>query len=65
MRTQTGLSEMQSLVTMTGGHMVLGDSFNTSLFKSTFQRVFAKDMRDQVGLTLCVDVVNYCKWSDN
>eukprot|EP00035_Acanthoeca_spectabilis_P020937 m.435394 g.435394 ORF g.435394 m.435394 type:complete len:768 (+) comp17843_c0_seq1:111-2414(+) len=47
---QTGLSEMQSLVNYTGGHMVLGDSFNTSLFKSTFQRVFAKDMRDQFNM---------------
>lgn len=41
---------MQSLVNDTGGHMVLGDSFNTSLFKSTFQRVFAKDMRDQFNM---------------
>lgn len=25
------------------GHMAMGDSFNTSLFKQTFQRVFNKD----------------------
>ena len=25
------------------GHVVMGDSFNTSLFKQTFQRVFSKD----------------------
>lgn len=25
------------------GHMVMGDSFNTSLFKQTFQRIFTKD----------------------
>ena len=25
------------------GHMVLGDSFNSSLFRSTFQRVFSRD----------------------
>ena len=25
------------------GHMVLGDSFNSSLFKQTFQRVFHQD----------------------
>uniref|UniRef100_A0A8C2YW36 Protein transport protein SEC23 n=1 Tax=Cyclopterus lumpus TaxID=8103 RepID=A0A8C2YW36_CYCLU len=25
------------------GHIVMGDSFNTSLFKQTFQRVFSKD----------------------
>lgn len=33
---QTGLLEMKGLVNSTGGHMVLGDSFNTSLFKQTF-----------------------------
>lgn len=27
--------------------MVMGDSFNTSLFKQTFQRVFTKDMQGQ------------------
>ena len=29
------------------GHMVMGDSFNTSLFKQTFQRVFAKDVKNE------------------
>jgi len=29
------------------GHMVMGDSFNTSLFKQTFQRVFAKDAKGE------------------
>lgn len=27
--------------------MVMGDSFNTSLFKQTFQRVFTKDVQGQ------------------
>ena len=27
--------------------MVMGDSFNSSLFKQTFQRVFAKDQRNE------------------
>jgi len=27
--------------------MVLGDSFNTSLFKQTWQKVFAKDSQGQ------------------
>lgn len=40
---QTGLLELRSLPNSTGGHMVMGDSFNTSLFKQTFERVFAKD----------------------
>ena len=29
------------------GYMVMGDSFNTALFKQTFQRVFAKDCRGE------------------
>ncbi|XP_043220712.1 protein transport protein Sec23A-like isoform X2 [Amphibalanus amphitrite] len=44
---QTGLLEMKSCCNLTGGHMVMGDSFNSSLFKQTFQRVFAKDQRNE------------------
>uniref|UniRef100_A0A8C2JSN7 Protein transport protein SEC23 n=1 Tax=Cyprinus carpio TaxID=7962 RepID=A0A8C2JSN7_CYPCA len=40
---QTGLLEIKCLSNLTGGHIVMGDSFNTSLFKQTFQRVFSKD----------------------
>ena len=44
--------------------MVLGDSFNTSLFKQTFQRVFAKDQKGEFkmafGATLEVKVINQC-----
>lgn len=40
---QTGLLEMKQCCNSTGGHMVMGDSFNSSLFKQTFQRVFARD----------------------
>lgn len=32
---------------MYSGHMVMGDSFNTSLFKQTFQRVFSKDAKGE------------------
>uniref|UniRef100_A0A8C5XPD4 Protein transport protein SEC23 n=1 Tax=Microcebus murinus TaxID=30608 RepID=A0A8C5XPD4_MICMU len=44
---QTGLMEMKCCPNLTGGYMVMGDSFNTSLFKQTFQRVFTKDMHGQ------------------
>ncbi|EHB17677.1 Protein transport protein Sec23A [Heterocephalus glaber] len=44
---QTGLLEMKCCPNLTGGYMVMGDSFNTSLFKQTFQRVFTKDMQGQ------------------
>ncbi|XP_052276355.1 protein transport protein Sec23A-like isoform X2 [Dreissena polymorpha] len=44
---QTGLHEMKFCCRYTGGHMVMGDSFNTSLFKQTFQRVFSKDAKGE------------------
>ncbi|XP_076441689.1 protein transport protein Sec23A-like isoform X2 [Babylonia areolata] len=44
---QTGLHEMKFCPKYTGGHMVMGDSFNTSLFKQTFQRVFSKDQKGE------------------
>ena len=44
----------------------MGDSFNTALFKQTFQRVFAKDMRGEFkmafGATLEVKVTVASKW---
>jgi len=47
---QTGLMEMRSCCNNTGGHMVMADSFNSSLFKQTFQRVFSKDESDQLKM---------------
>ncbi|XP_033626935.1 protein transport protein Sec23A-like [Asterias rubens] len=44
---QTGLHEMKPCCNYTGGHMVMADSFNTSLFKQTFQRVFARDQKGE------------------
>uniref|UniRef100_A0A3B3RWC5 Protein transport protein SEC23 n=1 Tax=Paramormyrops kingsleyae TaxID=1676925 RepID=A0A3B3RWC5_9TELE len=44
---QTGLLEMKCCSNLTGGHIVMGDSFNTSLFKQTFQRVFSKDFNNE------------------
>jgi len=44
---QTGLLEMKSCPNTTGGHLVMGDSFSSSLFKQTFQRVFSKDSRNE------------------
>lgn len=55
---QTGLHEMKHCPNMTGGHIVMGDSFNSSLFKQTFQRVFAKDARGEfrMGFNAVVEV---------
>jgi len=44
---QTGLMEMKACTNMTGGFMVMGDSFNSALFKQTYQRVFAKDTKGE------------------
>ncbi|KAI1730116.1 sec23/Sec24 trunk domain-containing protein [Ditylenchus destructor] len=40
---QTGLCEMKSCFNATNGHAVMADSFNSVLFKQTFQKVFDKD----------------------
>ncbi|KAF5305729.1 hypothetical protein FQR65_LT07625 [Abscondita terminalis] len=47
---QTGLMEMKQCCNSTGGHMVMGDSFNSSLFKQTFQRVFARDQKNDLKM---------------
>lgn len=44
---QTGLHEMKYCCNYTGGHMVLGDSFDTELFRQSFQRAFGKNSRDE------------------
>ncbi|CAF1344296.1 unnamed protein product, partial [Didymodactylos carnosus] len=44
---QTGLHEMKYCSNYTGGHIVLSDSFNTSLFKQSLQKVFARDARNE------------------
>ncbi|CAF0777901.1 unnamed protein product [Adineta ricciae] len=48
---QTGLHEMKYCTNYTGGHMVMSDSFNTSLFKQTFQKVFAKDNKNDYRMS--------------
>lgn len=41
--------------------MVMGDAFNTSMFKQTFQKVFAKDHKNEYkmsfGATIEVKVI--------
>ncbi|BFZ57021.1 GTPase-activating protein S23 [Savitreella phatthalungensis] len=37
---QIGMLEMKSLANSTGGHMILSDAFNSTIFKQSFQRVF-------------------------
>ncbi|PVU86250.1 hypothetical protein BB560_003752 [Smittium megazygosporum] len=40
---QVGLAEMKKLCNSTGGVMILSDSFNTTIFKQSFQKLFDKD----------------------
>ncbi|XP_021931409.1 protein transport protein Sec23A-like isoform X2 [Zootermopsis nevadensis] len=47
---QTGLLEMKQCCYSTGGHMVMGDCFNSSLFKQTFQRVFSRDQKGELKM---------------
>lgn len=47
---QTGLHEMKYCVNSTGGLMIMGDSFDSSLFKTSFQRVFAKDSEGRLKM---------------
>ncbi|KAH9881349.1 GTPase-activating protein S23 [Plenodomus lingam] len=45
---QVGLLEMRGLANTTGGHMILTDSFTSSMYKQSFARVFNKDAEDNL-----------------
>ncbi|KAK2602663.1 hypothetical protein N8I77_009177 [Diaporthe amygdali] len=47
---QVGLLEMKGLCNSTGGHMILTDSFTSSMFKQSFVRVFDKDDDDNLTM---------------
>lgn len=55
---QVGLNEMESLPDKTGGVVVLSDSFTTSIFRQSFQRVFNRDSQDnlQMGFNTTLEV---------
>ncbi|EGC40209.1 hypothetical protein DICPUDRAFT_44673 [Dictyostelium purpureum] len=40
---QIGLYEMREMVKMTGGYMVLADSFDHPMFQQSFQKIFKRD----------------------
>jgi len=48
--------ELRSCDCVCRGHMVMGDSFNTSLFKQTFQRVFSKDVKNEFRMAFSGNV---------
>ena len=45
---QVGLLEMKSLANSTGGHMILTDSFTSSMFRQSFVKIFDKDTADNL-----------------
>lgn len=45
---QVGLLEMKGLANSTGGHMILTDSFTSSMYKQSFARVFNRDANDNL-----------------
>lgn len=47
---QTGLHEMKCCTNMTNGLMVMGDSFDSNLFKTSFQRIFSKDSKGNLKM---------------
>lgn len=47
---QTGLHEMKCCTNMTNGLMVMGDSFDSNLFKTSFQRIFSKDAKNNLKM---------------
>jgi len=47
---QVGFYEMQDLVKKTNGFAVLGDAFETAMFKQSFQKIFTKDERGQLPM---------------
>jgi len=57
---QTGLLEMKACCNMTGGNMVMGDSFNSSLFKQTYQRVFTKDSKGDLKMAFNANIEVKC-----
>jgi protein transport protein SEC23 len=57
---------MRGLSNSTGGHMILTDSFTSSMYKQSFVRIFNKDEHDNLlmafnGETEC-GIGNTCSW---
>lgn len=59
---QTGLHEMKYLPNSTGGNIVMGDSFDSSLFKTSFQRVFTRNAEEHLKMAFnCIVEVKTSK----
>lgn len=47
---QVGVAEMAALASMTGGNIVLSDSFATNIFKQSVQRIFVTDRQGHLQM---------------
>ncbi|KAM3420557.1 Protein transport protein SEC23 [Cercospora zeina] len=47
---QVGLLEMKGLPNSTGGHMILTDSFTSSMYKQSFSKIFDVDANDNLKM---------------
>jgi protein transport protein SEC23 len=41
---------MRSLSEKTGGYIIMNEEFNSSVFKETYQKIFAKDPNDELKM---------------
>lgn len=64
---QVGFLEMKPCTDKTGGIVILSDSFNTSIFKQSFQRIFLKDGQNHLimGFNATFDVQVITKRMNN
>lgn len=53
---QIGMLEMKSLANSTGGHMILSDAFNSTIFKQSFQRVFNQNDDGTLEMGFCANL---------
>ncbi|CAD5223089.1 unnamed protein product [Bursaphelenchus okinawaensis] len=47
---QTGLLEMKNCYNLTNGHVIMADSFESTLFKQSFAKVFERDCNGQLKM---------------
>ncbi|CAD5233025.1 unnamed protein product [Bursaphelenchus xylophilus] len=47
---QTGLLEMKNCFNLTNGHVIMADSFESTLFKQSFAKVFERDVHGQLKM---------------
>lgn len=58
---QVGLAEMKETVALTGGYLVLDDSFTRGVFLNSFKHVFARDEKDNndMVMSFCAELQVY------